>query len=98
MYIGTGLIHLHIPGSRSLKDKRQVIRSLTQRVRNRFTVAIAEVGDNEAWQSAALGFACVSNEHAHAERICQEVLEFIEDSDLEFEVVGRRLEVLKVED
>ena len=49
---------LRIPESGSLKDKRQVVRSVAQRIRNKFQVAVAEVDDNEAWQVATIGVAC----------------------------------------
>jgi uncharacterized protein YlxP (DUF503 family) len=76
--IGCLQVGLHIPESESLKDKRQVVRSLTARVRNRFSVAIAEVGDQDLWQVAGLGIACVSSSAQHADEVCQKVLSEIE--------------------
>ncbi|MBV8446124.1 MAG: DUF503 domain-containing protein, partial [Candidatus Dormibacteraeota bacterium] len=60
MVVGTLLITLQVPDSGSLKEKRQVVRSLTARLRNTFNVAVAEVGDQNLWQSAVIGVACVS--------------------------------------
>jgi len=60
MIIGACEITLHLPESHSLKDKRQVIKSVMARVRNQFEVAIAEVEDQDLWQSAKLGVSCVS--------------------------------------
>ena len=59
-----------IPGAASLKDRRRVVKSFKDRVRARFPVSIAEVGDLERWQVATLGIAVVSGEAAR----CQEVL------------------------
>ena len=55
MVVGTLTINLQVPSSKSLKDKRQVIRSLTARLRQTFNVAVAEVGDQDLWQAAVVG-------------------------------------------
>ena len=85
---------LRIPESGSLKDKRQVVRSLAQRIRNKFQVSVAEVGDNDAWQIATIGVACVSNEALHCERVLDEIVRFVRDSRLDAEVVDVESEVL----
>jgi uncharacterized protein YlxP (DUF503 family) len=78
MIIGVSQITLHLPGSHSLKDKRQIIKSVMARVRNRFEVAIAEVGEQDRWQIAVLGITCVSNSGQHADEILGHVQHFIE--------------------
>ena len=62
MWILVLRIDLLIPGSRSLKDRRQAVRSLKERLKNRFDAACAEVGDLESWNRASLGISCVANE------------------------------------
>ena len=79
MVIGTLTVTLLVPDSRSLKDKRMVVRSVTSRVRQTFGVAVAEVGDLDTWQSAVLGIACVSGSARHADEVCQKVLAYIEN-------------------
>jgi len=79
MVIGTLTVTLQVPDSASLKDKRQVVRSLTSRLRNTFNVAVAEVDDQDLWQSAVIGVACVSADSRHADEICQKVLRFVDD-------------------
>jgi uncharacterized protein YlxP (DUF503 family) len=79
MVIGTLLLHLQVPDSASLKDKRQVIRSLVARLRHTFNVAVAEVGDLDLWQSSQLGVVCVSTDARHADEMCQKVLSFVGD-------------------
>ena len=74
MVIGTLQITVLVPDSQSLKDKRMVVRSITSRVRQAFAVAVAEVGDQDTWQSAVIGVACVSNNARHADEVCQKVL------------------------
>ncbi len=79
MVVGTLTVTLQVPDSASLKDKRQVVRSLTARMRNAFNVAVAEVGDQDLWQSAVIGVACVSSDGRHADEMCQKVLRFVDD-------------------
>ncbi|HXO15313.1 MAG TPA: DUF503 domain-containing protein [Steroidobacteraceae bacterium] len=79
MVIGTLTITLQVPDSASLKDKRQVVRSLTARIRQRFNVAVAEVEDQNLWQSAVIGIACVSADGRHADEMCQKVLRFVDE-------------------
>ncbi len=80
MIIGVCQITLHLPGSHSLKDKRQVIKSVIARVRNQFEVAIAEVDEQDLWQIAKLGVTCVSNSKQHAHEILEHVQQYIETS------------------
>ena len=54
MFVGAALIGLHIPGARSLKDKRRVVKGLKDRLKNRHGVAVAEVDDLDVWQSAVI--------------------------------------------
>jgi uncharacterized protein YlxP (DUF503 family) len=85
---------LRIPESGSLKDKRQVVRSVMPRIRNKFQVAVAEVGDNEAWQIATIGVACVSNSARHADEILAEIVAYVEGSRLDAEVTDVETEVI----
>lgn len=62
MVVGTLEIELHLPGATSLKEKRMVIRSLIDRLRRRFNVAVSEVDHHDLWQRATLGIVTVSNE------------------------------------
>lgn len=77
-----------------MKDKRQVVRSVAQRLRNTFHVAVAEVADNESWQIATLGVACVSNSASHCEQILREVVDYVESSRLDAEVMDIETDVI----
>jgi uncharacterized protein YlxP (DUF503 family) len=68
---------LHINESRSLKAKRQVIRPIVDGARHRFGVAAAEVGYQDQWQRALLGFAVVSGTASHAEDVIDAVDRFV---------------------
>jgi hypothetical protein len=60
MVVGIVRVELHLPQAQSLKDKRQVIRSMKERIRERAQASVAEVEYQELWQRAALGIAVVS--------------------------------------
>ncbi len=78
MVIGVGYISLSIAESHSLKEKRRVVRSLIERARQRYNVSVAEVDDLDTWQSAGIGFTCVSNSAKHAEAMLAEIIRFFE--------------------
>jgi hypothetical protein len=67
MVVGLLTVELHVPGSRSLKDKRMVVRRLKDRLR-KFNIAVAEVDYQDKWQRAALAIVTVSADQAHADR------------------------------
>ena len=72
MVIGLLTLDLHFPGARSLKDKRQALRSLETRLRNKFNVAVAEVEHQDLWQRARLAVVSVNTDHGHLESTLQQ--------------------------
>jgi uncharacterized protein YlxP (DUF503 family) len=70
VFVGVARLVISIPGARSLKDRRRVVKSLKDRMRARLPVSLAEIGDLERYQVATLGVAIVSNESAR----CSEIL------------------------
>lgn len=73
VFVGIARFVLKIPDSRSLKDRRQVVRSFKGRLASRFNVSIAEVGDVERHQVATLGVVTVSRESAVCRKVLQDV-------------------------
>lgn len=73
MPIGLLTLEIHLPDARSLKDKRQVLRSLKDRLRGQFNVAVAEMDHQELWQRAVVGVVSLSGEAAHLEKSLQAV-------------------------
>ena len=67
-------MRLLVRESRSLKDKRQVVRSITDRLRNRFNVSVAEVEAQDHRQLAVLGLAMVSNEASHVRAAFEQIV------------------------
>lgn len=94
MHVGLCKIKLRIPENESLKGKRQVIKSIIARVQNKFSVSIAEVDDNDVWQLASLGIACISNDSRHANEILSHVVDFISESRFEVEMLDYQIEIL----
>ncbi|MCK5738049.1 DUF503 domain-containing protein [bacterium] len=81
MLVGVAEIELLIPTAESLKEKRFVLESIKKRLRNRFNISIAEVGNTEKWQRANLGIALVSNEGRFIEKVFTQIINFIEIDD-----------------
>jgi uncharacterized protein YlxP (DUF503 family) len=92
--VGVCRIRLRLPDNHSLKGKRQVVKSLVARLHNTFAVSVAEVDDNEAWQLASLGVACVSNSTTHADEVLANVVRFIEATRPDVEMLDYEVEVL----
>lgn len=86
MLVGTLLVEVHIPGSTSLKEKRQVVKSIVQRVQNRFNVSIAELNNEDLWQRATIGVAMVGDNQEHIQRKLQLVVNFM-DAEPRWEVM-----------
>jgi uncharacterized protein YlxP (DUF503 family) len=80
MFVGICRLELYLLESNSLKEKRQVIRSIIERLKNRFNISIAEVGCQDALRRAEIGLAVVSNETIHLEKVIGKVVNFIESN------------------
>jgi uncharacterized protein YlxP (DUF503 family) len=71
--VGVLTLELRIENSHSLKDKRHIIKSLKERLRHKFNVAVAEVDYHDLWQRALISAVTVSADHGHAEQVLQSV-------------------------
>ena len=94
MHVGTCIVKLRLPENGSLKGKRQVSRSIIERVKNKFNVSIAEVEDQALWQSLTLGISCVSNSASHANEILSKAVNFIENNRFDAELVDYEIEII----
>lgn len=77
MVVGLASIDIHIPESGSLKSKRHVLKGIKDRVKNKFNVSIAEVGDNDLWQRTTIGVSVVANDKKFANQVLSKVVEYI---------------------
>ena len=97
MFVCVARVTLQIPDSGSLKAKRQVLRRVSDRVKARFNVSVAEVGDNDLWQRAVLALCVVGNDRRHVNEQMDKILDFIEQMYVA-PVIGRELEILSFGD
>lgn len=97
MVVGILRITLSIPGADSLKGKRHVLRKVVDRVKARFNVSIAEVGENDVWQRALVGVAAVGNDRAFVNETLDKVLRFVEEMYVA-PVIGHELEIQSLGD
>jgi uncharacterized protein len=75
--VGIARVTLYLADSQSLKEKRMVVRRVKDLVRNKFNVAIAEVGELDKWQRAVIGLTVVGGERRFTESVLDEVLRFV---------------------
>lgn len=94
MNVGVCKIKLRIPESQSLKDKRRAVKSVCQRVSNKFNVSVSEVDDNDSWQMATLGVTCASNSARHADEVISNVLAYIESTRDDLEIIDTEQETI----
>ncbi|MCL2361992.1 MAG: DUF503 domain-containing protein [Defluviitaleaceae bacterium] len=78
MYIESAELTFYIPHANSLKDKRQICRSLIEKARQRFNASIAEIDTQDMHQTLTIGVAIVSGDIAHAQRSLDEIIRFME--------------------
>ena len=79
MFTAICKLELLLVESTSLKEKRRIVRSIIERLKNRFNISIAEVGRLETLRRATLGLALVSNETAYLERTLNKIINFVEE-------------------
>jgi hypothetical protein len=95
MVVGTLKLELRLHDNRSLKGKRKVVKSMVDKVKARFNVAIAEVGSNDKWQKIELGISAVGNDRRHVDASLNHVLTFL-DSLYLAQIVDAEMEIYNV--
>ena len=78
MLVALERFDLRIPAVGSLKQKRHVVKTLTNAIRTKFNVSVAEVDHQDLWQRATLAVSTVSGEAYHAKRVLHEVEKLID--------------------
>ncbi len=92
--IGACRLTLRLPESQSLKDKRQVIRSLQARLRNTYNVSVAETGDQDKWQATEILVTLAASDSRHAEEILSKVVAFTEGYHFPVELLEAYTELI----
>src|SRR5437660_4878715 len=90
MVVGVLRLTLYIHGAASLKDKRQVLRKVTDRLRARYNVGVAEVGDNDVWQRAQVGIVAVANDTRFVNQVLDKC---VRDTGQIAEIINREMEI-----
>lgn len=93
MPVGLLTLELHIPDAHSLKEKRQVLRSLKDKLRREFNVAVAELDHQDVWQRSLVGVVTLSNEDRHVQETLQKVLDAA-DRQLGSLLIGQAVELI----
>ena len=93
MVVGTGLITLRLHDCRSLKAKRKIVKSMINRLRNNFNSSVAEVGSNDIYQKAEIGFSLVGNDAALLNSKIDKIFNLAEDMGLA-EIVDTEMEII----
>jgi uncharacterized protein YlxP (DUF503 family) len=89
-----GTVSLRLPENMDLKGKRMVVKSITGRVKSRFEIAAAEVGDNDSLRHAVIGFCCISNDKRHSNEVISNVIRFIESGGFDAEILDCTTEMI----
>ena len=93
MHVGVCTIDLRLPGNGSLKGKRRVVKSIVTRITREFNVSVAEVEDQDLWQRAVLGVACVSSSASYAHGQLERVVQWIEAQRFDVELLDYQIEL-----
>jgi len=93
MVIGIAVITLRLHECRSLKAKRRIVKSITQKIRNNFNISIAEVGSNDIYQKAELGLALAGSDRQLMNSKIDKLLNLIDDIGLA-EIVDTEMEII----
>ena len=96
MNIGVCKVSLRLPENLSLKGKRQILKSITTRIRSKFNVSVAEIDDNNLWQRATIGICCVSNNKRYTNELLSKVVDFIINGRFEVEILDYEIELIAV--
>jgi uncharacterized protein YlxP (DUF503 family) len=97
MVIGSGIIEIWISESRSLKEKRGVLSRILKRTQNEFNISIAEIGENDHWKRAKIGFCVVGNDNRYINGKIDHVLRFMNALHLA-EVLDTKIEMIHISD
>ena len=94
MYVGILYVHIRVTEAFNLKDKRRVLKSVFDKVRNKFQFSAAEVGQMEMINISEMGFSCVSNSYSHIEDRLSSLEKFLEE-DFRFEILSMESDIIK---
>ena len=95
MVVGLGIITFRLHDCRSLKGKRSIVKSIIKQMQNRFNLSVAEIGANDVYQRAEIGFALVGNNRGVVNSKLDKVLNMVDDLGLA-EIIDTEMEILNI--
>jgi len=95
MVVGLGIITFRLHDCRSLKSKRSIIKSIIARLRNNFNASVAEVGSNDIYDEAIIGFAVVSNDRVMTNSKIDKIFNFADELGLA-EIINTEMEIINL--
>ena len=96
MNVGICKIKLRLPDNTSLKGKRQVVKSVVARLKNKFNISVAEVENNDLWQLATIGIAVISNDQRFTNEVLSKAVDLVVSNQGDFEMLDYEIEILAV--
>ena len=96
MNVGICKVKLRLPDNLSLKGKRQVVKSLTARLKNKFNISVAEVEDNDLWQLATIGICFISNDQRFTNEVLSKAVELVVNNQGDYEMLDYSIEIIAV--
>ena len=93
MTVGIARIQFRLHGNQSLKEKRRVVKSLVEKSRHRFNVAVAEVEDQDVHQRATLGVAVVGNDGRVLNSVLDHLIKYMDSLNLA-DLVSHEIELI----
>lgn len=97
MKVAVCRLTLRLHDNRSLKGKRQIIRSLIDRIRNKFQASVAEVGSQDQLKSGLIGIALVSGDARHASEMMDRVVEYAESQLFEADIIDTERDLIDLD-
>jgi hypothetical protein len=82
MVVGLLQLEVRLPAARSLKDKRSVMNSLTEQLRGRFNIAVAQLEPTDKWQRAVVGIAALAEDRSYVDGLLRRVADWVRESRL----------------
>ena len=95
MVVGIGMITFRLHGTRSLKEKRKIVKSIISRIRNNFNASVGEVGSNDIYQRAEIGFTLVGNDRLVINSKIDKMFNMADEIGLA-EIVDTKMEIINV--
>lgn len=92
MVVGVCTLDLRLPTAGSLKEKRRIVKSVTEHLRNNFNVSVAEVDHHDVWGAAQIAIVCVSTDQAHAHQLLTRAVRTVEHNRLDLVLVDYVME------